>query len=169
MEFFEHSLYATRLTRYFERFPRTSIKVILFDDFTTNPAGTVQDLFAFLGIDPSFLPDTRVAHNGTRMPASPRLNVLFSRLSGARRTIGRWVPLLNRSTGLLNPVHKKNVAPAPPLPPDLYAELIERFADDVVRTGALIGQDLSGWLTALQSNNSVQNDFRSVQNDFRFR
>jgi hypothetical protein len=50
----ELGLYHPQLSRYFERFDRSRIKVILYDDLAADPAAVMRDLYAFLGVDESF-------------------------------------------------------------------------------------------------------------------
>lgn len=45
----DQGLYHPQLRRYFERFERSRINVILYDDLAANPAGVMRDLYAFLG------------------------------------------------------------------------------------------------------------------------
>jgi hypothetical protein len=145
-EFFEDSLYHPRLSRYFDRFPRSHIKVILFDDFIARPAAVVQELFEFLDVDPTFAPDTGSIHNRTVAPVYPRLNMLLFRISTIRSRLSRWVPALARGTGALAGLRRVTHIEAPPLPDDLRADLQRQFAGDIRRTGDLIGRDLSRWL-----------------------
>lgn len=48
----DHSLYASRLAKYFDAFDRKNIKVIIFEEFAANTANTVRSTFEFLGVDP---------------------------------------------------------------------------------------------------------------------
>ena len=55
--------YYTQLQRYFDTFAPSQIRVYLFDEFKTNPASILQDMFQFLGVDNSFIPDMSIKHN----------------------------------------------------------------------------------------------------------
>lgn len=68
--YFETSLYHPRLSRYFERFERSRIKVILFDDLASNTAAVVRELHEFLEIDTTFVTDVTKRHNAAQSPRS---------------------------------------------------------------------------------------------------
>jgi hypothetical protein len=60
--------YYVQLQRYFDTFDRSQISVYLFDDFNTNPVSVLQDIFQFLGVNDSFIPDMSVKHNVSVIP-----------------------------------------------------------------------------------------------------
>jgi hypothetical protein len=57
--------YAQQLMRYFELFDRTQLHIVLYEDFRSAPLPTIQAMFAFLGVDASFVPDTSERRNAT--------------------------------------------------------------------------------------------------------
>jgi hypothetical protein len=65
-------LYHEQLTRYFQAFDRSQIKVYLYYDFRTDPIGVLRDVFRFLGVDEGFVPDTSARHNVTSLPLDRR-------------------------------------------------------------------------------------------------
>lgn len=48
--------YYEPVRRYLELFGRDRVKVLLFDDLVSAPKRTVQDVYAFLNVDPSYVP-----------------------------------------------------------------------------------------------------------------
>jgi len=57
--------YYEPVRRYLELFGRDRVKVFLFDDLVSEPQRTVQDVYSFLGVDPSYVPpdiEKRVNH-----------------------------------------------------------------------------------------------------------
>ena len=58
-------LYHEQLRRYYDAFPVGQIKVFLYKDLRTEPERVMRDLFAFLGVDPTFVPDMSQRHNVT--------------------------------------------------------------------------------------------------------
>jgi hypothetical protein len=52
----DHSLYASRLAKYFAAFDRKNIKLIIFEELAANTAKTVKSTFEFLGVNPEFVP-----------------------------------------------------------------------------------------------------------------
>ncbi len=61
-------LYHEQLRRYYDAFPAEQIKVFLYKDLRTDPEAMVREMFDFLGVDPSFVPDMTERHNVTRLP-----------------------------------------------------------------------------------------------------
>lgn len=60
--------YAEQLDRYFTLFPREQIKVVIYRDFRQNPSGVIRQLFRFLEVDETFLPDQSTRHNAGLAP-----------------------------------------------------------------------------------------------------
>jgi hypothetical protein len=140
---FEASLYSERLKRYFRRFPRRHVHVILFDDLVARPQDIVRDVFRFLGVDPAFDADTTTRHNPALVPRFARLNrTLASTLRVARRMAPQ--PLLWKGFGV---ALRRPLMRAPdPLPRALRSRLLNRYRDDILATAELVGRDLTHWL-----------------------
>jgi hypothetical protein len=139
----KEGLYYRRLKRYFELFPREQMKIILFDDFARDAGAVVSDLFGFLDVDTSFVPDTGPRYNRANVPRSRRLNrVLYH--PAAVRTAKTLLPA--GAHGLARRAREHNLKPPPTLPPELRARLLAVYRDDILRVEELIGRDLSTWL-----------------------
>ena len=139
----ETSRYHPGLSRYFEQFDRSRIKVMLFDDLAEDAGAVVRDLYAFLGVDHTFAPDVSVHHNVGTVPRSIGLN---KTLLTARRVVRAFLPRRVAATGLVARAQQPLLRPAEPLPSSLRRQLLDQFSDDIARTSALIGRDLSHWL-----------------------
>jgi hypothetical protein len=137
------SRYHGQLSRYFEVFPRDRIHVFLIDDLKDDPVETVQAVYRFLEIDPTFVPDFDTAHNVGGVPASRFLeSVLTNR--AIRAAVEPLIP--KRAADWVRNLRTRNMRKAPPLPPALRKELTARFRDDIVETSNLIGRNLDHWL-----------------------
>ena len=135
--------YHAPLKRYFDAFPRDQIHVFLFDDFKRSTLQTVQTVYRFLGVDPTFTPDLNTPHNVGGLPES-RLLEDFLTSSAVRSAVEPWIP-----TGAANWIRRfrmKNMRPAPPLPPELRKELSGNLQEDIKRTAELVGRSLDHWL-----------------------
>jgi hypothetical protein len=139
----ETSRYYPRLSRYFARFPRSRIKVILFDDLVADTRAVVKELFDFLAIDGAVDVDVATAHNIGLVPRWPGVNSLVVRALDA---VHEMLPSPMQGTGLGARVHRLILRPPDPLPVPVRRRLREYFRDDIASTGALIGRDLSRWL-----------------------
>jgi hypothetical protein len=140
----DHNLretYADRLERFTALFPPERLRIILFEDLVRAPVRTMQELYAFLGVDAAFAPDVSQAANPGGLP---RVKLLHDLLANQRlRTAARHLPqgMSDRLRGLRNRNLQKQ-----PLPPDDREAAIAVFRDDILRTQDLIGRDLSAWL-----------------------
>jgi len=139
----KEGFYYKRLKRYLDLFPREQMKIFLFDDFKKDPAGLTRDLYAFLGVDTNFTPNTNVRHNPGAVPKVRWLNQIFfnPRVINLTKTL---VP-----AGLhdrLKQVQQMNLKPTPRLPAEVRADLIRLYREDILRLQGLLDRDLSIWL-----------------------
>jgi hypothetical protein len=140
---FESSRYYPRLRRYYSRFPREQIKVILFDDLIAHPQNVLRELFRFLDVDDGFIADTSIRHNAGVAPRSMLLNrLLNSGLRAVRPFAPQWLLWKGLGTQLRRPVLRKPER----MSPLLRRRLTEQYREDILATGELIGRDLWHWL-----------------------
>ncbi len=141
-----HSIYSDALERLFARFDRQQIRVYLYDDIQADGLAVLRDLYAFVGVDPSFVPTTlRQRVNTTVLPRTQKV----LRRIGAGRAIdavrgtwmGEWIKRRFALSG-------SNAGQDNDLPADARLRLQRLFQDDVDRVQRLIGRDLSRWRAA---------------------
>ncbi len=140
----KEGFYFRRMKRYFDVFPRRQLKVYIFEEFKAEPLAVLRDLFGFLNVDPSFTPNTSVRHNPAAVPRSRLLNRLL------------YHPTLMRTSRALLPdgmvevakrVRQQNLKASPKFPPDLRADLLDLYREDIYRLEELLDRDLSIWLS----------------------
>ena len=138
--------YYKNLKRYFDQFDDQQIKIILFEDIKNDDASVTQDLYRFIGVDDSFVPDTSTIHNPGGIPKNRILNTLLkNKLPKQLKSLlpkksHLWVASIKAN------IKKKNLEKAPPLPVDLRARLALEFRDDILKLQDLLKRDLSMWL-----------------------
>lgn len=139
----EGGFYFPRLKRYYDRFPREQIHVMLHDDYAADAHAALAALFEFLDVDPHVAIDTSTRHNSAALPRSALLNrVLWPSVIAAQALVPhRW-----RGSGVLAAILAKTYRPAPSLAPEIRRHLINIYRDDISATAELIGRDLSRWL-----------------------
>ncbi len=141
--------YVEQLRRYHAVFAPEQVKVLIYDDFRRDNAGTVREVLRFLGVD-----DT---HSLSPLSANPTVRVRSLRLAAAWRALSAGqgpLPRAGRNTARLlstpalrravvYPLRRK-VVYAEPRPPDpeLMAELRARFKHEVSAAGEYLGRDL---------------------------
>lgn len=128
-----HSLYDVHLERAYRLFPEAQIHVSIFERMAADPADTYRDLCAFLGVDPSFVPE----HLGVRVNAfvtfrSLRVRDLSRRLPSP---VERLVARLNTRRTALPPV----------LDGAVRRRLEHYFAPRIARVEDLLGQRIPEW------------------------
>ena len=140
-----HGYYHDRLRAFLEVFGPDRVKVLLYDDWR-DPAALLRTVFGFIGVDPAVPVDTRERHNVGRLPLAP---FIARRLSPATsEALRKIVPARawRGAADLLKRLRRANLRPAPPLDPALRRALTEDYREDILKTQALIGRDLSPWL-----------------------
>jgi hypothetical protein len=137
------SFYGPQLSRYFDSFDRAQIRVYIYDDFLTRPREVVQDIFAFIGVDPNFVPDTSAKHNVSFLPRSRQLHNIMTRENPIRAALRALVPRDARSRvkRFLMGRNLKRLR----LEPEIRRELTDAFREDIGLVERLIDRDLSQW------------------------
>jgi hypothetical protein len=68
--------YGRQLAHWLSLFPRDQLRVYLFEDLTADPVAVCRDVFSFLGLNPSFVPDVgrryNVSESRENMPEEAR-------------------------------------------------------------------------------------------------
>jgi hypothetical protein len=138
--------YSQGLTNYFERFPASQLKILLYDEYSDEPVAVLREIFGWLGVDPTFTPDVSRRFNVSYIPKSDAVSSALRRPSPLRSLARAGVPMSARRW-LQRKAVRLNSARPEPLDPPTRARLVELFDADIRRTEALLGRDLSSWRT----------------------
>ncbi len=142
--FLRRGFYAAQLRPYFANFAREQIKLYLYEDYVSNPVGFAQDIFRFLGVDDTFVPDMSVRHNESKLPRSRRLQVFLTEPRAAKKLLKAFVPARwSRSVG--DRLRRENLT-RPQLSPETRRRLTEVYRADIEELQEMMGRDLSHWL-----------------------
>jgi hypothetical protein len=135
--------YYEHLSRYYDAFPASQIKVLLFDDLRKNALSVAQSVYQFLDVDPGFVPDLSTPHAVGGAPANQLLeNALTNRTIAS--VAKRWLPV--GVAHWVRRVRARNMEKTPPLPAELRKELTLVLRDQIQKTSTLIGRNLDHWL-----------------------
>lgn len=137
-------LYGAQLSRYLEIFDRKQIRVYIYDDFVVRPLEVVQDIFAFVGVDPKFAPDMSEKYNVSIMPRSRQLHDMMMGKSLVRSALRSLVPAGVRS-GIRDFILENNVRRLR-LDGEMRRELTNAFRKDIELLERFVNRDLSQWL-----------------------
>ncbi|MBZ8179809.1 sulfotransferase family protein [Oscillatoria salina] len=143
--------YYEQLKYFFDKFNREQIRVYLYDELVKNPVEMMQDMYRFIGVDDTFVPDTSSKKQVAQVPKSTTVNQLLrgqnwfrSVVSSALKPI---IPLEVRQK-IRSKLIKMNSAEkkAMPLLPAERQILRELYREDILKLQDLIQKDLSKWL-----------------------
>ena len=136
-----NGFYDANLKPYYDIFPREQIRVYLFEEWNADPAGTLRSIFRFLDVDED-APIGVERRNVTHRYRSQRLHRFLARPGRFGKRLHRVLPAALRSR-----LDRWNQMQPPPMPPEIWRELTEGYREDILNLQALIGRDLSHWLT----------------------
>jgi hypothetical protein len=141
--------YHQHLKHYLAFFSKEQIKIHLYNHFKQNPLSVIQDVYSFLGVDPSFIPDLSVQHNVGGIPRNKRLNMMMfkiQRLWNKKAVIKLRGLVPDYAVRKYWSLYKRNLNARIDYPPELRRQLAEIYRQDILKLQELIQQDLSAWL-----------------------
>lgn len=144
--YLDGSRYAHHLARWYEHFPSEQVLVLLTEDLFADARSTVAKAFAFVEVDPTFVPpniDRR--YNEAYVGRIPVLNRLVrNRLQALPGSVARALRAVGDPLRRLNQRSLEVTA----LDPTVRAGLVELLSNDIDRLQRMIGRDLASWRTA---------------------
>jgi len=145
----EQSMYYTQLSRWLEHFPLSSFHVVIFDELFRDPSRSIRELYEFVGVSPSFVPNNlHEKINEGRIPRSRLLDRSVQLSSAALRAvgIGAIVDVLKKA-GVDRWVRRGNSRSDSVIDVDeaLLTQLRAEFAAENAQLSRLLSRDLSIW------------------------
>jgi hypothetical protein len=147
----ERGFYYVQLKRYFDLFEQHQLKVYLYEDLRDNPIGLIENIFQFLEVDDTFVPDISVKYNVSGIPQNKGLHSLYKFLKNPSMVKSMFRPFLPKKLrqqlhqNILNNPQNWNLI-KPKLSPEVRSELMEVYREDILNLQKLIQRDLSAWL-----------------------
>ena len=147
--YIQQGLYGHWLKSWFETFPPSQIRIIIFEELFLDPPAQIASLYEFLGVDSQYKPPMLGQKiNENSIPKSHGLNYLLKLSGKSLRKLGlsALVDLL-KDNGFLEKVkrantsHRKNVRPHNT---EQY-ELAEIFSKDKILLESLLDKELTHW------------------------
>jgi hypothetical protein len=136
--------YYEQLKRYTDLFPTEQIKIYLFEDLCCDPLAVVQDIYTFVGVDPTFVPDM-AKRNVSGVPKNRTLQTLLTRDNPVKTVAKTLMPKRFRRS-LSQNLQARNLGSKLELDPQIEQRLRDLYAQDVRQLQDLIQRDLSAWL-----------------------
>jgi hypothetical protein len=143
-QYSDFARYGVQLRRYFDRFPRDRIRIFLYEEFASDPVRVVQEIFRFVGVDSSFVPDVSARANAGGIPKSEWWQMLVMRPNPASRLVGSFLPTQTRRRvrDALSGMNTRRDR----MPQAARDRLRAELRGDIVALQGLIERDLSKWL-----------------------
>jgi len=143
----DRSRYAKQLEPWFDRFGEDQILVLPWTDLGEEGREIVRRAFAFLEVDPDFVPDSLTERVNPYRRKKPWFQALESVARGVRKAgLGPVMDLVNE-IGMGPAVRERGDPPAekPQMPDEIEDELRRELEPDVEKLEAMISKDLSAW------------------------
>jgi hypothetical protein len=142
--------FGTQTDRLLSIFPKSQVKLILYDDFTASPQKVYDEVIDFLSIPHDGRTEfPRINENKrARMAWLKRFYrkppvFLRDAVRGLKQAVGaEEITALKKKIVDLNTVKERRQ----PLSPEFRAELVETFRDEVALLSRLLNRDLSHWV-----------------------
>jgi hypothetical protein len=134
--YFRSGLYSEQISRYLKLFHRKNVLFLKFDDFVRKTNDEMNKIYIFLGVNPQTHSEYK-RYNIKKRVRSVRLQYFF------RSKLGKFLP-----TKIVNFLHYLNTIKGKSLKfsPQTRATLLLKYKEDIVKTQAMTGLDLSEWM-----------------------
>ncbi|MEB3309869.1 MAG: sulfotransferase [Snowella sp.] len=133
--------YGQQVKRYYDLFDKSQIRVYLYEDLVKHSDWLIQDLFTFLQVDTSFQPDMSIRPNKSGVPKNPLLHQLLTKPNPIKSLLKPLFPAKMRQK-----IQHNNLE-TPKLSAEVRQSLTALYQEDLLQCQALIGRDLSAWLS----------------------
>ena len=136
--------YGDQLPRYLDRFGRSKVHVVVFEDMVRDPARAYAGVLEHLGLVPQPPVRETAANPNAVVRSRTAVRLLFAgpTIAAAKRVVP--ASLHGRAARFADTLNERLRKPTArvPMDPELRSELVERFRPDVRRLSDLLGRDL---------------------------
>lgn len=138
--------YYNQVKAYKESFSR--VKVALFDDLREDPKQLAKEIYEFLEVDPSFVPNTDTRHNVSGIPRCRWMNNLFLKKGLFQKTMRTTGTFILREEGWvrLRESVRSRILAETRMKKETRLKLRDIYRADIGKLQALIKRDLAHWM-----------------------
>lgn len=136
--------YYEMVKRYYAAFPPQQIRIYAYDDFAADPLHILQDIFAFIGVDATFAPDTSDHYDTSSVPKSQTIEQVLGNPQ-LTNVVRPFLPGWLRSLAIA--IRDSNLDKTTQISPLLRKQLVQIYREDIESLQTLLNRDLSNWLT----------------------
>ncbi len=132
--------YGKQLQHYYEIFAPSQIKVYLYEDLRENAIALLQDIFRWLEVDDTFVPDMALRPNKSGMPKNKLLHQILTKPNPLKTRLKPLFPAKIRQK-----IQHQNLN-TPQISQEVRQQLLDLYRPDILQCQDLINRDLSAWL-----------------------
>ena len=133
--------YGAQLKRYYQIFSPSQIKLYLYEDLKEKPIALFRDIFRFLEVDDTLVPDMAIRPNKSGMPKNKIRHYFLTKPNPLKTGLK---PLF--SAKIRQKIQHQNLTTQ-----EVRQQLRELYREDILRCQDLIERDLSAWLVGSAS------------------
>ncbi len=137
--------YYDQLLPYYQLFSKDQLKVYLYDDLQANATALLKDIFVFLDVDTTFMPDVSRRVNVSGIPRSRWLHEFLKSPNNNLRDLMKPLIPKDLRKSLVRKAKSSNLL-RPEIPEEVRDRLTLEYKDDILKLQDLIQRDLSAWL-----------------------
>jgi hypothetical protein len=142
----QKGFYYPQVKRYLDTFGRDRFRVWLYDDLRAKPLEMLREVFEYLEVDASFVPDMSIEHNTSGLPRNKVLYGMAKKLAARNPTLKLAILERYLPAGPRRYVKRRIFVQPPPFPAEIRGQLLDSYREDILRLEDLFGWDLSRWL-----------------------
>lgn len=143
--YIEGSMYAYNLKNYYRHFPQSQIKVIFLDSLKKDLHGTLRDLFAFLGVDTTYVIQHTEQKNTYKKSKIRFLDPVLGKNKKLSKMLSNVMPKGFKKK-IMETMYVEGSKDR--ITPEDRKFAYDIFKDEIVELEKLLGKDLSHWKLA---------------------
>lgn len=138
--------YYAQLSRYYELFRPDQIAVYTYDEFRADSLKVLKQIFLFLRVDDSFIPDNSIWRNVSGIPKLRWVHSVVNRRNPLKTIMKPLLPRALRGSLRAGVIQWNTAVGKTKCPEELRAYLRDLYREDILKLQSLIQRDLSHWL-----------------------
>lgn len=137
-------MYAQQIERYLNYFQPEQLKILFYDDFRQDPLGVMKDIYHYLGVNDSFVPNIERQKNQGYWPKNKSIHQFLYTSNNLKYFLEKILPRPAYQK-LIQTLKKWNSGAIPPLPSTLRKSLNDVFKEDIGGLQEIVKKELY-WL-----------------------
>ena len=112
-QYLNSGFYCQQIKRFQDAFDSDQLRVYLYEDFKNNPTDMFLDIFSFLGVDDTFMPDMSIRYNASMLLRSRKIEQFWLKKNFAKSILKPLIPdgLRNYVSNYLHNLNSVKLAP----------------------------------------------------------